>query len=109
MKVRCSREFGEEGSARIPDFDGVDVRVDDILQVSCQRGAIDLGTGSWLANSLSDVEDDAGEAVLVDVDFLVVGDLPELAVGGGLAGRSSSYRQVCALLGTRLGWSWART
>lgn len=41
--------------------------------------AVDFGTRAWLANALCDVEDDAGEAVLVDPDFLVIGNFSEFA------------------------------
>lgn len=42
-----------------------------------QGAAVDLGSGARGADSLGDVEDDASEAVLVDVDLLVVGDLAD--------------------------------
>ena len=45
-----------------------------------QGAAVDLGAGAGPADALGDVEDDAREAVLVDVDFLVVGDLSEFAI-----------------------------
>ena len=41
--------------------------------------AVDFRAGSWLANALCDIEDDAGEAVLVDPDFLVIGNFSEFA------------------------------
>ncbi len=50
-----------------------------------QGGAVDLGAAAGPADALGDVEDDAREAVLVDVDLLVVGNLSEGAIyrGGG--------------------------
>lgn len=44
------------------------------------RAAINLGASSGLADALGNVEDDAGEAFLVDPDFLIVGDLSQLAM-----------------------------
>ena len=42
-----------------------------------------------VVDALEDVEDDGGEAVLVEVDFLVVGDLADVA-----GGRESGQRGV---------------
>ena len=42
-----------------------------------EGAAVDLGAGAGPADALGDVEDDAREAVLVDVDLLIVGDLSE--------------------------------
>lgn len=42
--------------------------------------SINLGAGPRGAYALRDVEDDTGEAVLVDVYLLVIGYLPQLAV-----------------------------
>jgi hypothetical protein len=47
--------------------------------VRSQGGAVNLRTCAGTTDALRDVEDDAGEAVAVDVDLLVVGDLAELA------------------------------
>lgn len=44
-----------------------------------QRAAVNLGAGAGGADALADLEDDACVAVFVDVDFLVVGDLAQLA------------------------------
>lgn len=74
------------GLGGVPHFNVVDVFSDDILEVDGERAAVLLDpTGGW-ADALGNVEDDGGEAVLVDIDFLVVGDLAQLAhvceVGG---------------------------
>ena len=45
-----------------------------------QGAAVDLGAGAGPADALGDVEDDAREAIFVDVDFLIIGDLSEGAV-----------------------------
>lgn len=47
-----------------------------------EGAAVDLGAGAGPADALGDVEDDAREAVLVDVDLLVVGDLSEGTIRG---------------------------
>lgn len=44
-----------------------------------QRAAIDLRACPGWPDALGDIKDDAGEAVLVDVDLLVVGDLSQFA------------------------------
>lgn len=41
--------------------------------------AVDFGTGSCFAYTLCDIKDDAGEAILVDPDFLIIGDFSEFA------------------------------
>jgi hypothetical protein len=40
------------------------------------------GFGVGFLDSFEDFDDDGGEAVGVEVDFLVIGDLAEIAVGG---------------------------
>lgn len=47
-----------------------------------EGAAVDLGAGAGPADALGDVEDDAREAVLVDVDLLIVGDLSEGTIRG---------------------------
>lgn len=44
-----------------------------------QRRAVDLGPPARGADALGDLDDDAGEAILVDVDLLVVRNLAKLA------------------------------
>lgn len=36
--------------------------------------------GVWLLDSLEDIEDDTGETFFVEIDFLVVGYLTDLAI-----------------------------
>jgi hypothetical protein len=55
----------------------VGVRVDDVLEVDGQGGAVGGVGAAGGADALGDVEDDAGEAVFVEVDLLVVGDLAD--------------------------------
>lgn len=75
------RQVGELRHGRAPDFEQVGVGIHDILEVDGQRGAIGgVGAASG-ADALGDVEDDACEALLVQVDFLVIGDLADGAGG----------------------------
>lgn len=68
----------------IPDLNRVDVRADHILQMRSHGPTINLGARSRLAHALSNVEDDAREPILINPDFLVVGDLAQLADVGKL-------------------------
>jgi hypothetical protein len=72
--------MGELRLGCIPRLDSVGVVADELLQVCGQRAPVRLEASAGGADALGDVEDDAGEAVLVDVHFLVVGDFAELAV-----------------------------
>ena len=76
------REVGELGLGCIPDLDGVGVVADEVFQVDCQGAAVALEAGAGGVDALRDVEDDRGEAVFVDVNFLVVGDLADGAGAG---------------------------
>lgn len=71
-----AREFS---LGRVPDLDRVNVRADHVFQMCGHGAAVNLGAGSGLSNALCDLEDDAREAILVDPDFLVVGDLSQFA------------------------------
>lgn len=71
-----AREFS---FGRVPDLDRVDVRADHVFQMCGHGAAVNLGAGSGTSNALCDLEDDAREAILVDPDFLVVGDLSQFA------------------------------
>jgi len=83
----AAAEVGELGLGGVPDLEGVDVvGADEVLEVGGQGAAVVLeGVGGAAADALGDVKDDGGEAGLVDVDFLVVGDLAD-AAGLGLVG-----------------------
>jgi hypothetical protein len=50
----------------------------------CQSRAIDRWACAWQADPLRDVEDDGCEAVFIEVDFLMVGDLTDCAEFRGL-------------------------
>lgn len=77
LRARDLRELGEHRVAGAPDLDGVDVRVDDIFEMRGQGRAVCGGAGARKAHPLCDVEDDAGEAILVKVDLLVVWHLAD--------------------------------
>ena len=79
------REVAKFRLGRVPDFDRVCVVADEVLQVDCQSAAVTLEAGPRGVDALGDVEDDRGEAVLVDVDFLAVGNLADLARRGGIS------------------------
>ena len=76
---RDKRKLGELRVGSVPDFNGVDIGIDDVFKVCCESGAVDGWAASCDADALGDVEDDACEAVFVEVDFLVVGDLADCA------------------------------
>ncbi|VUC34569.1 unnamed protein product [Clonostachys rosea] len=76
---RHSAKTGELGLGGVPDLEGILVRADEILEVRRHGPAVDLGSGARLAHALGDVEDDAGEALLVDPDLLVVRDFSDFA------------------------------
>jgi hypothetical protein len=71
--------MGELGLGRVPDFDGVGIVADQVFQVDRQGAAVALEAVAGGVDALGDVEDDGGEAVLVEVDFLVVGDFADRA------------------------------
>lgn len=63
---------------------------------------VNLGASSRGAYALRNVEDDAREAILIDPDFLIVGDLAQLADIGELFGkitydRAAKERRVSEL------------
>lgn len=58
--------------------------------------------GSRSLDPFQDVEDDAGEAVLVEVDFLVVRDLADVAVVAGQYMPLSAYARFLFSFGTWL-------
>lgn len=86
---------------RIPHLDRVRVAANEFLEVRRQRLPINLVGASWAAHALCNVKDDAGEAVLVDKDLLVVGDLAQSAhVGkvGGEVALDGTAKEGCALV-----------
>jgi len=68
--------FHERRRIHRPHFRIRDVVVDDVFEVVLQG----LGVCFAVFDTLEDVEDDACEAVAVEVDFLCVGDLSDLAI-----------------------------
>ncbi len=75
--------MAELGLGGVPDLDAVGVVTDEVLEVDGQGAAVALESVARGVDALGDVEDDGGEAVLVEVDFLVVGDLADRAGGWG--------------------------
>jgi hypothetical protein len=64
----------------VPDFEPVFVRANKLLEMCRECPPIDLGALTWWSNALGDVEDDAGEAIAVDPNFLVIRYLSKLAI-----------------------------
>lgn len=58
--------------ARTPYLDGINIGSNNIFQVRCQGCAIGSWSAPRQANSLCDIENNTCEAILVEVDFLVV-------------------------------------
>jgi hypothetical protein len=73
------REFGKLCVGCIPHFHGVGIGVNNVFKVGGESSAVDCGARAREADALGDVEDDGCEAVSVEVDFLVVGDLADCA------------------------------
>lgn len=63
----------------VPHAYRVGVVANQLFEMCGERFAIDLGRGAAGADTLADFKNDAREAVLVDIDLLVVGDLTQLA------------------------------
>lgn len=66
----------------------IGVLVHDIVEVILQSRDV-VG----LLDTLQDVEDDAAEAVLIEVDFLAIGDLADLATRENLVSFVYSARE----------------
>jgi hypothetical protein len=103
MGIGGALEVAELGLGRVPDLDAVGVVADQVFEVDCQGAAIALQAVAGSVNALGDVEDDGGEAILVKVDFLVVGDVADRA---GRPPRSVSGFGLGAVL---RGWMTGRT
>ena len=76
-KDQCGNELKarELGLGCVPDLEAVNVRADQVLQMSRNRSAVYLGARPWFTHALGDVEDDAGKSIFIDPDLLVVGYL----------------------------------
>jgi hypothetical protein len=63
----------------VPHLHGIDIVAHQILKMCSQGSPVVLERArSFWSHALRDLDDDAREAILVDVDFLVVGDFAEL-------------------------------
>lgn len=78
-KRESLRKVGKLGIARIPHLDSIGVRVNDILKMRRQGCAVDGWTSACDAYALGDVEDDACEAIFVEIHLLVIWNLPNSA------------------------------
>lgn len=81
QRARDVRQVGELCRGCAPDFEQVRVGIDDVLEVDGQRSAIGGVSAASGADALGDVEDDACEALFVQVDFLIVWHLTDRAGG----------------------------
>jgi hypothetical protein len=72
-------EVGKLCLGRVPDLDGVGIVADEVLEVDCEGAAISLETLATGVDALGNVEDDGGKPIFIDPDFLVVGNLADLA------------------------------
>lgn len=79
-------EAGELGLGGIPDLDSVDVRSNHVLEMRRHGASVNLRASARTADSFGDVKDDARKAILVDPDFLVIGNLSKLADVGKVGG-----------------------
>jgi hypothetical protein len=82
------RKFGELCLRSVPYFYSLEVGPNQLLQMRGHGVAIHLQPGPGCVDALCDVEDDAGEAIFVDVNFLVARYLANLAV--------RRQRQLCS-------------
>lgn len=73
------RELGELCISGVPHAHRVGIVTDQLFQVSRERLAVNLGGSAVGANTFTDLKNDACEAILVDIDLLVVGDLAQFA------------------------------
>lgn len=75
------REFGEPRPSRTPDFKSVHIGIYNLLKVSRQRLAISGVATTIRSDTFSNVKYDAGETILVKIDFLVIWNLSDGARG----------------------------
>lgn len=75
LKVR------ELGLSSVPDLDSIDIGSNHVFEMGCHGTAVNLRARARASDALGDIEDDAGEAILIDPDFLVIGDLSQFAAG----------------------------
>lgn len=70
---------------RVPDLDGIGIVANQVLEVHCQGAAISLEALATGFDALSNIDDDGGESVLIDPDFLVVGNFANFASDGSVS------------------------
>jgi hypothetical protein len=84
LKVR------ELGLSSVPDLDSIDIGSNHVFEMGCHGTAVNLRARARASDALGDIEDDAGEAILIDPDFLVIGDLSQFADIGKLGRQVAS-------------------
>lgn len=77
--VDSVRHLCQACSIFAPKFDLVGLSRNDVLEVVLQ--GLHIGAGVFGRDTLVDFDDNIGEAVWVQVDFLVIRDLTDCAVG----------------------------
>jgi hypothetical protein len=73
-------ESGEERRCRVPDFHPVDVVAHELFKMRYHGSPIRFYAFAGRVYALGDVDDDTREAVLVDVDLLVIWYFSQCAV-----------------------------
>ncbi len=73
------RKFRELRWGRAPYLQGANIRINDFFKMDSQGQAVGRLTAASSADSLCDIEDDASETVLVEIDLLIVRDLAHVA------------------------------
>jgi hypothetical protein len=73
------RELRKHRVTCTPHFDSVVVRINDVFQMRGQRSAIHCRAAPSQADPLRNIEDNACEAIFVQVDLLVVWHLTDRA------------------------------
>lgn len=75
MDMRYIRQFRKLSISNRPYFHSVQIGINNILQMSRHSRSVGRWAGARSADSLGDIEYDTGEAIFVQIDFLMVGNL----------------------------------
>lgn len=79
-KENGSRQFRKLGIGNTPYFHRIQIRINDIFQMSSHSRTIGRWARTGCTYSLGDIEDDTCEPIFIQVDFLMVGNLSYCAV-----------------------------
>lgn len=71
----CELRFGG-----VPDLDAINIGSNELFKVSRQGTPVNFRAGAGIPNTLRDVKYNAREAILIDPNFLIIGNLAQLAV-----------------------------